>query len=286
MSLPTLDDQGLQRLLTEDAPYGDLTTEALGISACPGEILFVARQAMVACSTEEAARLFELSGACAKVQVHTGASVSAGDELLSARGSAGALLLAWKVAQNLVEWTSGIASAAARLVAAAQQTGLNIPVACTRKAFPGTHYLASKAVLAGGATLHRFGLSESVLVFPEHRAFLEPGGLGWLGSLRARERERRLTVEVTTLEQACALAAGGAESLQLEHFTPEGVAECRNLLHSRGLGPLLLAAGGVNESNAAAYAHAGADVLVTSAPYQARPADVKVVVRRISGEAR
>jgi molybdenum transport protein len=48
----------------------------------------------------------------------------------------------------------------------------------------------------------------------------------------------------------------------------------------------LLAAGGVNESNAAAFARAGADVLVTSAPYQARPADVKVLVRRISGEAR
>ena len=286
MTLPTLADSKLQLLLSEDAPYGDLTTEALDIGGARGEISFLARQSMVACSTEEAARLFELCGALTTVHAATGSRVATGDELLTARGPASALLLAWKVAQNLVEWTSGIASAAARLVAAVRQTGLDVPVACTRKAFPGTHYLSSKAVVAGGATMHRLGLSESLLVFPEHRVFLPPNGLNWLGSLRARERERRLTVEVTTSEQACTFAAAGAEALQLEHFSPEAVAECRRLLHTLGLRPLLLAAGGVNESNAAAYARAGADVLVSSAPYQAGPADVKVVVSRSSGDER
>jgi len=282
MPLPTLADPSLQLLLNEDAPYGDLTTDALDIGSEQGEMLFVARQAMVVCGTEEAARLFELSGATATVHTGAASAVAPGAQLLSARGSAAALLLAWKVAQNLVEWTSGIASAAARLVAAVRATGLKVPVACTRKAFPGTHYLSSKAVVAGGATLHRFGLSESVLVFPEHRVFLQPSETEWLSALRERERERRLTVEVTTIEQACAFAANGAEALQLEHFSAPNVAECKAALHARGLHPLLLAAGGVNESNAAAYARAGADVLVSSAPYQAAPADVKVTVRRVS----
>jgi len=284
MALPRLADAALQRLLNEDAPYGDMSTEALGIGSAHGELTLFARGPMVVCGTEEAARLFELSGATASVTAASGSRASVHMELLTARGEASALLLAWKVAQNLVEWTSGIASGAARLVAAVRQGGYSIPVACTRKAFPGTRYLSSKAVVAGGATLHRLGLSESVLVFPEHRVFLkdQPRDLKWLSDVREKERERRLTVEVTTIEQACALAAAGAEALQLEHLSAAAVAECRTLLGTLGLSPLLLVAGGVTEANAAEYARAGADVLVSSAPYQAPPADVKVVVRQLS----
>lgn len=284
MALPRLADPALQLLLNEDVPYGDVTTEALGIGAADGELTFLARASMVVCGTEEAARLFELSGATASVTAPCGSRASAHAELLTARGDASALLLAWKVAQNLVEWASGIASAAARLVAAVRQAGHSIPVACTRKAFPGTRYLSSKAVVAGGATLHRLGLSESLLVFPEHRLFLkdQPGNLEWISDLRAKERERRLTVEVTTIEQACTFAVAGAEALQLEHLSAAAVAECRALLGTLGLRPLLLAAGGVTEANAGDYARAGADVLVSSAPYQAPPADVKVVVRPLS----
>ena len=284
MTLPRLADPALQLLLNEDVPYGDVTTEALGIGAAHGELTFLARGPMVACGTEEAARLFELSGATASVVAASGFRAAAQAELLTARGQASALLLAWKVAQNLVEWTSGIASASARLVAAVRQAGHSIPVACTRKAFPGTRYLSSKAVVAGGATLHRLGLSESLLVFPEHRLFLkdQPRALEWLGDVRAKERERRLTVEVTTIEQACALAAAGAEALQLEHLSAAAVAECRALLGTLGLRPLLLVAGGVTEANAGEYARAGSDVLVSSAPYQAPPSDVKVVVRQLS----
>lgn len=285
MALPRLADPALQLLLNEDVPFGDVTTEALGIGAALGELTFLARRPMVVCGTEEAARLFELSGASASVALPSGSQASANTELLIAKGEASALLLAWKVAQNLVEWTSGIASAAARLVAAVRQAGHSVPVACTRKAFPGTRYLSSKAVVAGGATLHRLGLSESLLVFPEHRVFLkdQPRALEWLGDVRAKERERRLTVEVTTIEQACALAAAGAEALQLEHLSAAAVAECRALLGTLGLRPLLLVAGGVTEANAGDYARAGADVLVSSAPYQALPADVKVLVRPLMG---
>src|SRR3954469_18653239 len=102
MALPRLADPALQLLLNEDVPYGDLTTEALGIGTAHGELTFLARRPMVACGTEEAARLFELSGASASVASPSGSQASAHTELLTARGEANALLLAWKVAQNLV----------------------------------------------------------------------------------------------------------------------------------------------------------------------------------------
>lgn len=279
----TLVDAELLALLREDVPYGDLTTEALGLGDVQGTISFVARRAMVACCTEEAARLFELAGARAWVEARSGAALAPQASLLHAVGPATGLLAAWKVAQNLVEWTSGIAVATARLVSSLRAAGFDVPVACTRKAFPGARQLARKAVVAGGATLHRLGLSESVLVFPEHRTFLTDveQDRAWLDRLRAREREHRLTVEVTSLEQALVFAKAGADALQLERFSPSAVAECRAELAGRRLRPLLLAAGGINESNAVDYARAGADVLVSSAPYQAPPADVQVLVRKV-----
>lgn len=281
MTLSVLSDHQLELLLSEDVPYGDLTTHALGIERNRGEATFLARAAQVVCGTEEAARLFELAGGSAKLAAISGSYVSAGAELLTVEGPASALLGAWKVAQNLVEWSSGIASSTAHFVARVREVDSAVPVACTRKAFPGTRWLSAKAVLCGGATLHRLGLSESLLVFPEHRVFLE-GSVSasvWVSSLRAHERERRLTVEVTSVDEACELARAGAEALQLERFAPGAVRECRAQLAALGLRPLLLAAGGVTEANAAEYVRAGADVLVTSAPYQAKPVEVKVLIR-------
>lgn len=83
-------------------------------------------------------------------------------------------------------------------------------------------------------------------------------------------------VEVASIEEALLWANAGAEVLQLEKFTPEAVAGCRRALQSAGLGTLLAAAGGIHADNAAAYMLAGADLLVTSAPYTAPPKDVQV----------
>jgi molybdenum transport protein len=130
-------------------------------------MVFRARQPMIVCGVEEAARLIALAGATARVLRPSGHALAGGEPLLEARGSAAALHRGWKAAQVLIEWTSGIATATAAIAAAK-----GLPVACTRKQAPGTKALAVKAVRAGGATLHRLGLSETLLVFPEHRAFL------------------------------------------------------------------------------------------------------------------
>lgn len=70
--------------------------------------------------------------------------------------------------------------------------------------------------------------------------------------------------------------------LQLEKFSPESVAECRSALDRLGPGPVLAVAGGVRADNAAAYVRAGADLLVTSAPYTAPSSDVQVRFFRVS----
>ncbi len=271
--LPTvLSDGDLIALLRDDVPCGDLTTETLGIGQARGHIAFCARQPMIVCAVEEAARLFMLAGATARVLRHSGDALSGGEAMLEARGSAAALHRAWKTAQILVEWASGIATAASALVAAAR----GLPVACTRKNVPGTKALSVKAVRAGGATMHRLGLSETLLIFPEHRNFLDEAPKTTVERLRADEPEKKVVVEVVGLESALVWACAGADVLQLERFSPEAVAACRSALGPRMRQPLLAVAGGVNADNASAYAQAGADLIVTSAPFSAPPRDVAV----------
>jgi molybdenum transport protein len=274
-----LDDAELDRLLREDVPYLDLTTAGLELDALSGRITFAARAPMVTCGLEEAARLFERRGARCEAAVPRGRPVSAQQLLLVAYGSALALHQVWKTAQTLVEVASGIASATAAIVTAVRGVGKDPAVVTTRKNFPGTRALASLAARAGGATAHRLGLSETLLVFPEHRAFLPAPLVGArLQALKRRHLEKKLVVEVLDVAEALAMARAGADVLQLEKFAPAEVARTGECLRKEALSPLLAVAGGVSVHNAADYARAGADILVTSAPYWATPGDVKVVL--------
>jgi molybdenum transport protein len=270
-----ISDHDLYGLLRDDVPSGDLTTLALAIGEHSGRIEFRARRPMTTCCTEEAARMFELAGAQAELVTPSGTAVPADTVLLRAHGKAAALHTAWKASQILVEWASGIATATAAIVAAAG----SVPVACTRKNAPGTKALSAKAVRAGGAALHRLGLSETLLIFAEHRLFLDETPAATVARLKLGQPEKKIVVEVATPDEALAWAKAGADVLQLEKFTPEQVAQCASWRTATAdfSHVLLAAAGGVRADNAAAYVQAGAHLLVTSAPYSAPPRDVQVV---------
>jgi molybdenum transport protein len=277
MSRCALSDEALNRLLADDVPAGDLTTESLGLRGQPGRLEFRARGAMTVCGVEEAARLFELAGANAREIVSSGAVAEDGALLLTAAGPADALHRAWKTAQTLMEWASGIASGAAALVRAAAP----VPVACTRKNAPGTKALSIKAIQAGGAILHRLGLSETLLVFAEHRLFLDEPPGATIARLRHRQPEKKIVVEVVSADEALTWAHAGGDVLQLEKFTPAGISACRTRLENAGLQLVLVAAGGVRVDNAAEYVAGGADLIATSAPYSAAPRDVRVQFFRV-----
>jgi len=267
----------LERLLFDDAPYGDLTTDLLGIGAQRGRMTFSARGPMVLALATEAAEILEMAGASVERLVEDGQALTPGQEFLRAEGQAGALLRGWKVAQTLVEIWSGVATAAREIVAAARAVAPDICVACTRKNTPGLKNFSVAAIRAGGAEMHRLGLSETILVFPEHLAFV---GGETLDSVTARLRrgapEKKLVLEAGTIAEALAAAEAGFDVIQAEKFSPTDIALLVKQLASLPKRPILAAAGGVNRANAAEYAMAGADILVTSAPYAAPPRDVSV----------
>jgi molybdenum transport protein len=230
---PSLDDNALQQLLDEDVRFGDLTTESLAIDSRAGTIRYFARDPMTVCCSEEAARLFALCGAEAEVRIRSGAQAAPGVLLLEATGSAGALHRCWKTAQTLMEWSSGVATSAAEIIANARRADPHAMVAGTRKNTPGTRRLTTKAFRAGGAVMHRLGLSETLLVFAEHRLFLDAEDpTETVARLRRQCPEKRVVVEVST--HAEALAWADCDVLQLEKFTPDGVAEVATALAAAG----------------------------------------------------
>lgn len=277
--LMLIPDTEIDRWLLEDMPYGDLTTHALGIGEQPGHILFHARAKMIAAASEEAARLLGRVGCTVREVCPSGARIEAGGLLLVADGPAAALLAGWKVAQNLMEYASGMATVASRIVQAAHAVNPAVIVACTRKTFPGAKAISLKAIMAAGAIPHRLGLSETVLVFPEHQVFLGEERLASaLARLKVACPERKIVVEVNHPEEALVAAQAGADVVQLEKFPPDVVAALVARMEQVAPHAKVAVAGGVQETNAADYARAGVHILVTSAPYFAPPADIKVII--------
>lgn len=272
-----LGDAVLDTLLGDDVPFGDLTTHLLGIAAKPGRMTFSARGPMVVAAAEDAARLLERAGCTVARSASSGDQLAAGAAILTATAPAGALHQGWKMAQLMVEIASGIATATRGIVEAARAVDPNAAVAGTRKAVPGAKGLSLAALMAGGAVPHRLGLSETILVFAEHRAFLgdEPPA-ETVARLKRSAPEKRIVVEVATVEEGARWAEAGADVIQAEKFPVEAVAELKARLGAADAAAIIAAAGGINAATAGAYVAAGARVIVTSAPYTAKPLDVAV----------
>lgn len=282
----SLTDEELERLIREDVPYFDLTTQILGIGGRPGRITFGTRHETVVCGTEEAARLLEKRGAVVSAGVGSGTALPAGALVLQAEGEARVLHEVWKVAVNLLEYLSGIATRTRAMVEAARQVNPKVQVTTTRKVFPGTRSLAVKAVLAGGGVPHRLGLSETVLIFPQHRAFL--GGFATcieqLDTLRCSCPEKKIAIEVETKNEAVAVAAAGFDIIQIDKMPVAELRETVAAVRAVGGGERLCiaAAGGITPANGVDYAATGVDILVTSALYAAPPADIAARILSIS----
>ncbi len=275
-----LPDSDIEKFIDEDMPYGDLTTLLLGIGALPGKITFTSREQTTLCCTEEAARVLERCGASVDFLLQSGTTVEAGMTILSASGSASSMHAGWKVALNLLEYASGIATRTHKIVKQVKEVNASITVVTTRKSFPGTKKVAIKAIMAGGALPHRLGLSESVLVFRQHTAFC--GGLDHflttVTELKAQAQEQKIIVEADSAEEALAIAASGVDVVQLDKLLPEALSLLVQQLRKEAPGVKISTAGGINAQNASAYAEAGVDMLVLSSVYFGKPSDIAVSI--------
>jgi len=272
-----ISDARLDYFMAEDVPYIDLTSEILGIGDAVGEMEYFSREACIVAGVEEVARLAKAAGCEVEALHGSGDAIEPEEPILRVRGRAGDLHQLWKVGLNLLDHLSAVATKTRAMVDAAHSVNPRCEVLTTRKSMPGCKDLLMEAVMVGGAFPHRLGLSETVLVFDHHMKFL--GGFDEfvrrIPEFRSRCIEKKLFVEASP-EQARVLAAAGVDGIQLDKVP---VAELDALVKElRAIDPhvTLIAAGGVNPQNAAAYAATGVDGLATTALYTAKPLDMSI----------
>jgi molybdenum transport protein len=274
------DQASVDRILREDVPYFDLTTQVLGLPQRPARMTFRVREPAVAAGLPMARGLLARCGAQVAASAVSGDRLAAGDVLLVAEGMPDQLHLAWKVCANTVQFATGIATRTRAVVEAARAVAPQVEVLATRKSIPGTKEVALEAVLAGGGQPHRLGLSETVLIFDQHTIFLGglPGLLPRLPEIVASVPEKLVLVEVTSAVDAMAVAEAGAGGVQFDKLNPDALAEAVAAVRAVAPQLRLIAAGGINAQNAAAYAATGVDGLATSWIYGGDGVDVGVVI--------
>lgn len=268
--------------ISEDVPYLDLTSEVLGVADQAGEMEYYTREECVLAGTDVVRRIARNLG-CEVVAVRfDGDRIAAGESFMTLRGPASALHQVWKVGLNTFDHLSAVATKTRQMVDAAHEANPRCEILTTRKSMPGAKDLLTAAVRAGGAWPHRLGLSETVLVFDHHIAFL--GGFDAfverLPEIKRRCVEKKLFVEAGE-EQARILARAGVDGIQFDKVPVERLASLVEELRAIDPHLTLIAAGGINPGNAAVYAATGVDGLATTAPFSAKPLDMSVRMRPV-----
>jgi nicotinate-nucleotide pyrophosphorylase (carboxylating) len=259
--------------LEEDGAFQDVTTLTTVPPEQRGRGAFLAKGHGVLAGLPLVVAAFEAVDPA--VQVHAslvdGALLEPGTTIAHVEGPLASILSAERVALNLLQRLSGVATATRRLTDAV--AGLPVRVVDTRKTTPGLRALERYAVQVGGGQNHRFNLADGVLIKDNHIAAGRSRGLT-LGQVVASARAgaphtMRIEVEVKNFEEAEEAVEGHADIILLDNMTPAEMKRCVDMIAGRALTE---ASGGVTIENARAIAESGVDIISSGALTHSAPA--------------
>ena len=271
------------RALEEDlgGPLGsgrDVTTDTTVPAITRARGLFIARADCVVAGLDVAFECFRALDSAVQINVNTGDGVRcrAGDAIAEVNGSARTLLVGERTALNFLQRLSGIATLAARFVSAA---GGRIVVLDTRKTTPTLRELEKYAVRAGGATNHRFGLFDAVLIKDNH--ILLAGGIRCaVEKVRAHNPGLSVEVEADTLEQVDEAVAAGANTILVDNMSTPDIHEAVRRVAARAK---IEISGGVTLDRIPELAATGADYVSAGALTHSAPAiDISFDIKPIN----
>ncbi len=271
---PVFVREQVRRFLREDIGDGDVTTLWTVPDGTLARGSIVARVPCVVAGLPVAAVVFaELDERIvAEASVADGATVAAGARLMRLAGPAAPMLSGERLALNLLQRLSGIATLTRRYVDAV--AGTSASVSDTRKTTPGLRAFEKYAVRAGGGRNHRAGLYDAVLVKDNHVA--AAGGVtAALRSIFSHPiGDLVVEVEVDSLTQLAEALDGGARAVLLDNLSPAQTAEAVALVRGRpGGGAVWIeSSGGITLQNIRAYAAAGVDTISVGALTHSAPA--------------
>lgn len=258
MVLPWVWAEVVQRALQEDLGSGDRTTEAIFSATDSGILGFYAREPLVMCGSAAIVETYRQLDATVVVETlaHDGDAVAAGGLLARVKGPSRALFGGERVALNLVQHLSGIATITRTVV----QTLAGLPtiVLDTRKTTPGWRILERWATATGGAKNHRFNLADAVLIKDNHIAAA--------GSIRAAVAAVKrsvgptvwIEVEVDRLDQIEEALVEKPDGILLDNMTVDTLREAVRLVAGRALTE---ASGGIRPETVRSIAETGVDAV-------------------------
>lgn len=259
----------VREALQEDAPWGDVTVEALipPDDSRKTTAVLRAREPGVLAGVAVFAEAFRQQDPriAVTVEKQDGSHFESGDVLATVTGPIAGILTAERVALNFVQRMSGVASLTRKFVDETQ--GTHAQIVDTRKTTPGLRPFEKYAVLCGGGKNHRYSLSDAVMIKDNH---LAATGASHGERLRDAVLKVRRTVghtthvevEVDSLSQIAPVLEGKPDSILLDNFTLDQLRSGVEQIHGRAI---VEASGNVNLKTVRSIAHTGVDIISVGA---------------------
>ena len=262
-------DHLIDLALEEDAGLGDVTSRAIFPPQHRSRGYIEAKQEVVICGLEVAARVFARTDPRLKVTLvaHDGDRVKPGTRVLNVTGPTEALLTAERTALNFAQRLSGIATLARTFADAVAGTGVRI--VDTRKTTPGFRALEKYAVRCGGCFNHRSSLGEHVLIKDNHIAAAGSLSQAVKRGRAAAPHLARIEVEAKTLAQVREAVRAKADVILLDNMNPDQIRQAVTAIAGAAL---IEVSGGVRLATVRAFALPGVDVISIGALTHSAPA--------------
>lgn len=267
-------DKIIKDALVEDMPYGDVTTQLLIPQESISSAVFLSKENGILCGIDVAKRVFEILDSNIKFEKlkTDGDYIQKGDVLAKIQGNTRAILMGERLALNLLQRMSGIATFTNML--AQKIKGYKATVTDTRKTIPLLRMLDKYAVFVGGGKNHRYSLSDAVLIKDNH--------IKAIGSIteavkRAKENvphTMKVEVEVRNMQEFEEALLSGADIIMLDHFT---VDEMKKAVEKAKGRVLIEASGNINIDNIEEIAKTGVDIIsVGSITHSVKSLDISL----------
>lgn len=251
----------LREWLAEDIGSGDATTMATVPAGHVSRGIIHAKQAGVLAGIPLARLVFEVIDPSLSFQPQAadGDRVERGTVLATVEGATHSILTGERLALNLMQRLSGIATKTSEYVLAAGDRPARI--VDTRKTTPGHRTLEKYAVRVGGGYNHRFGLYDAVMIKDNH--IKAAGGItAAVEAAKARiPHTMKIEVEAESLAQAQEAVQAGAHIVMFDNMSTEAMTEAARVLRAAAPYVVLEASGGIVPSRVAEIAACGVDVI-------------------------
>ncbi len=269
-------DDIIKNALREDIHTGDLTTQAVVSGSRPAKARFLAKESLTLAGIDVAARVFALVDPSIVFEgcFRDGQFIEKGSVIANISGDAAQLLQGERVALNLLQRMSGIATITVGYVKAV--AGTKARIVDTRKTTPGLRVLEKYAVRVGGGINHRTGLYDGILIKENHIA--AAGGI--TEAIRRAKayipHTLKIEVETESVEQVKEALSSGADIIMLDNMDCETMRCCVNLIAGK---VLVEASGGVNLDTVREIAETGVDIISIGAlTHSPRAMDISMLL--------